>query len=257
MTLGRLAVSPWRCGIARGGRTTELVADRVYYGILELIERGEIRPSHILSHRKLAERLGSSKLSVATALQRLEHEGLVASVPRVGTRLLHVDTHALWGWLQWRLAIECQAARHANQWMLTDDRRQLVELGRRADDALAEMEAARESVADDHHAMPHTREGRHPDIDFHAFLAGHCGCDRLGEELKRLNIFRIKFSLCEAAQIAQGPPPVGPPGHTAVAAAIVEGTPAHADAVMRDHLEQSGKVCHFMAWYAATYRPDL
>ncbi len=51
------------------------------------ILRGEFPLGAALSRRKLGIQFGMSFLPISEAIQRLEHDGLVESGPRVGTRV--------------------------------------------------------------------------------------------------------------------------------------------------------------------------
>ncbi len=55
--------------------------------VRERILRGELAIGQVISRRKVAAELGMSFLPVSEALLRLEHEGLLESRPRSGTRV--------------------------------------------------------------------------------------------------------------------------------------------------------------------------
>jgi DNA-binding GntR family transcriptional regulator len=60
------------------------LSDRVYAQIRDMILAGELMPGEKIYQEKLADQLGVSRTPLLKALQRLEHEFLVTSVPRRG-----------------------------------------------------------------------------------------------------------------------------------------------------------------------------
>ena len=87
------------------------LSQRAYRHIREQIFRGRIPLGAALPRRKLAKELGISPLPVAEALQRLESDGLVESLPRVGTRVKVPRPLDIRGHYVVREALETQAAR--------------------------------------------------------------------------------------------------------------------------------------------------
>ncbi len=79
------------------GRTLAESADeavdnvtRVYEALRSLIVQGQLPPGARISERAVVARMGSSRTPVRSALHRLQHEGFVASVGRVGDQRLIV-----------------------------------------------------------------------------------------------------------------------------------------------------------------------
>jgi len=60
------------------------LTDRVYLILKEMILNGELEPGQKIVQEKLSEKLGISRSPLLKALQRLEHEFLVESIPRRG-----------------------------------------------------------------------------------------------------------------------------------------------------------------------------
>ena len=91
--------------------------DRIYRelraAILEVDVYGDHAEAHRLDERQLSQQLGVSRTPVREALQRLEHEGLVVSLPRRGTFVARktkqeiIETITAWA------ALESMAARLA------------------------------------------------------------------------------------------------------------------------------------------------
>lgn len=58
--------------------------ERCVEAIRQLILDGEYLPGQTMRHMKLAERLGTSRIPVREALKKLEADGVVSYVPRIG-----------------------------------------------------------------------------------------------------------------------------------------------------------------------------
>jgi len=67
---------------------------RVYTALQTAIVTGELAPGARLRDQELAERLGVSRTPVREALQQLESEGLVATIPRAATRVMALGAPA-------------------------------------------------------------------------------------------------------------------------------------------------------------------
>jgi DNA-binding GntR family transcriptional regulator len=214
-------------------KSTTGLADQAYQQLLELISEGKIREADIISHRDLAVRLGMSKLPIGTALKRLEREGLVKSAQRVGTRVCRIDAEAMWGMLQWRIALECQIARLACGWIDPAGADRLLDAAQKVEQLFSLS----------------YKNAFQADVEFHLLLGDLCGCRRLREELDRLNIYYIKMVICEAVSAATQKPPFPPPDHQTLAQAILSGPPEEAEKCMREHLENSTSLYGFVQWY--------
>lgn len=211
----------------------QILVDAAYQGIVELIAAGELSPGAIVSHRRLAERLSMSKQPVGMALALLEYEGVVASRPRVGTVVNRVTADDMWGMLQWRLAIECRAA------TLACDR-----IGGAESLRLRELAAALDGAIGTAGAIALERE-------FHLAVAAASGCGKLYQELRKLNLFYLKSSLCDALRLvrAAGGQIPCPVPHAEVAAAIRPGNGRQAAEILARHLEESPDMRAFTSAY--------
>ncbi len=109
------------------------LAQRAYDLIRASILKGELPLGTPLSRRKLAEQLGMSFLPVSEALQRLEHDGLVESRPRVGTRVRVPTSMDIRGHYLVREALETQAARVYAEKASPQERREMMELAKQLD----------------------------------------------------------------------------------------------------------------------------
>ena len=70
--------------LALNGGGTVPQSERIYQELKEAILSGEIAPSTVLSQNELARQYDVSRSPVRDALRRLEQEGLVQLVPKVG-----------------------------------------------------------------------------------------------------------------------------------------------------------------------------
>src|SRR5215469_10459194 len=119
----------------RAQRSSEVsgLADEAYLVVRDRILRGELAAGQVISRRKIAAELGMSFLPVSEALLRLEHDGLLESRPRAGTRV-RVPTRAdVEGHYTVREALEVQAAMLFAEKATREERAELQKLAARVD----------------------------------------------------------------------------------------------------------------------------
>ena len=114
------------------------LAERAYSLIRDKILRGEFPLGTALSRRKLAAQFGMSFVPVSEAIQRLEHDGLVESRPRVGTRVRTPTPQDVRDRYIIREALESQSARLFAEKASPDERLELRKMAARLD-AMAEQ----------------------------------------------------------------------------------------------------------------------
>ncbi|MGE7020960.1 GntR family transcriptional regulator [Solibacillus cecembensis] len=85
------------------GKTLQETA---YDEIKNKIIRGDFLESGFTSQNQLAAELGISRTPIMTALQRLEHEGLVKIIPKHGIQILGLNVQELEEIYELRLAVE-------------------------------------------------------------------------------------------------------------------------------------------------------
>lgn len=221
-----------------------LLKDRVYDRIVRLIQRGDLTDADLISHRRLAERLRVSPQPVRDALSRLEREGLVETIPRVGTRLKRVDAEHFFGLINWRIALECQIARLASEHATDEQREAMIEAGR-------EMDA--QYCGPDADEVESTRA----DEAFHLKIASYCGAPLLHEELTRLSIYNVKRLICEALALTRERSPTPPSTHEDIARAIASGDPGQAEQAMRNHFDHAENLYGFIKSYHNSKRKQL
>ena len=113
------------------------LADSAYASVLGRLQSGELRFGHTVSRRAIARELGMSLPPVAEAFQKLEHEGLLESRPRVGTKVRVPSVADVRGHYMVREALECQAARLFAVCAKTSERDSLLQQGADLDRMLA------------------------------------------------------------------------------------------------------------------------
>lgn len=203
----------------------ENLTDTAYQKILDMISTGELAPGSLISHRQLALRLELSKQPVGSALERLEYDGIVKALPRVGTIVVPVNSAEMWGWCQWRCAIESRCAALAAERITPEQLQELEHLALTID-ALLAADAPRP-------------EQFHHDIAFHRFLGECSNCHRLAAELRKLNIYCFKMQLCDALQMVSEEERSKRIPHKNIVDALCSGDGKRAAEVMTAHLESS------------------
>ncbi len=96
---------------SKGNGDGRKLSEHAYFVVRNAILSGALGFGQSVTRRELSKQLGMSLLPVSEALQRLEHEGLVESKPRVGTRVRTPSELDIRGHFAVREALEGQAAR--------------------------------------------------------------------------------------------------------------------------------------------------
>lgn len=104
------------------------VHERTYTKLRELIAGGELPPGAPLSLRPLANRLGVSKMPVVEAIRRLERDGLITVVPRLGAKVKEWSSDEVTEAYHIRRALESEAARLFVMRASRADKEKLVQL---------------------------------------------------------------------------------------------------------------------------------
>ena len=128
---------------ARKSSENNGLAGEAYTTVRERILRGELAIGQVISRRKVAAELGMSFLPVSEALLRLEHEGLLESRPRAGTRVRVPTPADVEGHYVVREALEAHAAMLFVTQATRDERNELMKLALRIDALSAQSEGNR------------------------------------------------------------------------------------------------------------------
>jgi DNA-binding GntR family transcriptional regulator len=86
---------------------------RVYELLKEKIVKNELKPQEYLNEQLIARDLGVSKTPVREAMQKLEHERLITTIPNKGSFVSNVGIDRIREVFQIREVMECAAARLA------------------------------------------------------------------------------------------------------------------------------------------------
>lgn len=87
------------------------LAQQVYEELLEKLYSGGLAPGTLLNRRAVALSAGVSPAPALEAMLRLEHEGLLVTIPRKGTQVRILRQADVRDSMILREALECQAAR--------------------------------------------------------------------------------------------------------------------------------------------------
>jgi len=98
-----------------------LLSDVAYRALRDAITRGMLDEGERLADRRIAESLELSRTPVREALQRLESEGFIRNVPRIGLVVAEVTPQDIEDIYVIRIALEGVAARLAAQHASTAD----------------------------------------------------------------------------------------------------------------------------------------
>ncbi len=195
------------------------LAERAYQAVRRTILRGELPPGAALSRRPLAKQLGVSFLPISEALQRLEHEGLVESWPRVGTRVKLFTLQDVRGNYVLREALESQSARLFAEKASAAERDELCRMAAQVDRMQAD-----------------------PKVDFFDFFAFHerfhrriaecTGCPALCEAIEKTHTLIRTWQCACISNYREMPARY----HAELVEALCGGDPEQADRVMRLHV---------------------
>ncbi len=89
----------------------ETLAEQAYRCLRQKLFDFELLPGDRLSETELADALGLSRTPLRQALQRLQHEGLVDAVPRLGWAVPPLQFDRIDAQYDFRILIECFAVR--------------------------------------------------------------------------------------------------------------------------------------------------
>lgn len=209
----------------RTAKAAATLADKAYEQIRDKILRGEYPLGSALPRRKLAVELGMSFLPVSEALQRLEHDGLVESKPRVGTRVRVPGRQDVLERYTLREALETQAARLFVENSTKEQKAELERMARRLDqlyDCCAEGEVETDflfSVRTYH-------------MKFHLFVAACTGCALLRETIEREQVLVFNWLFDTVVNRTALPANF----HSDLAKVLVTGDALKAGEAMRKHV---------------------
>jgi DNA-binding GntR family transcriptional regulator len=231
----------------RGRASTETLADQAYVEIRSRILKGRYPLGAALSRRALAVELGMSFLPVSEALQRLEHDGLVESRPRAGTRVRVPSVEEIRERYQLREALETQSARLFTVTATKAEKVEVRRLAKRLDRLYAHYLA---SPGDTEAHLAFQTEH----MAFHGQVAEASRCHLLKVALEREQVLIYNALLDVAARQRSLPPDF----HAELAGALASGDVQKADEAMRRHVNfgfpsvvEGLKTSHVTRWRSA------
>jgi DNA-binding GntR family transcriptional regulator len=201
------------------------LAERAYLAVRDEILRGQLPPGTPVSRRRVARELGMSVLPVTEALRRLQEEGLLETRARAGTRVRvpsDADVRQLY---ELREALETQAARLFAERSTPAERRAIERSAREVD---RQFNRLAKHVHDA--ALRFAVHQRH--VQLHMQIADIAQSELLRQMIERNHVLVRNWLFDVAARRT----PLPPRFHAELAAALVSGDPARADAAMRAHV---------------------
>ncbi|HEY9106758.1 MAG TPA: GntR family transcriptional regulator [Roseateles sp.] len=104
------------------------LADQAYAQLKQLIFDFALMPGDRVSETELAQRVAVSRTPLRAALQRLEREGFLKLLPRLGWQVAPLDFDVMDELYDLRTLIECEAARHMAEHEQRPELSQLADL---------------------------------------------------------------------------------------------------------------------------------
>jgi DNA-binding GntR family transcriptional regulator len=201
------------------------LTDQAYASIRERLLRGQLRMGTAISARSLASELGMSHLPVSQALRRLEHEGLIESRPRAGSRVrIPTETDIRERYIV-REALESQAARLFATRATAAQRAELRRMGEHLD-LLFNRLAAGDADAEFLFAV-HSFH-----FQLHMRIAEYAGCEALRVLIERNQVLIMNWFYDISANRRALPPRF----HRELVEVLAGGDPLAADNAMREHV---------------------
>jgi GntR family transcriptional regulator, rspAB operon transcriptional repressor len=184
-----------------------------------MILRGELPPGAAISRRALATELGMSFLPISEALQRLEHEGLLESWPRVGTRVRVPTLQDVRDNYVIREALESQSARMFAEKASAAEREEMIQAAEKVDAAHGDP-----AVEFFDFFTLHER--------FHRRISECTGCPALTQAIEKTNTLIRTWQYAAISEFREMPAGY----HRSLMDVLGRGNPEEADRVMRAHV---------------------
>ena len=198
------------------------LAAQAYTAIRNKILKGQISLGQAISRRGIAAELGMSFIPVAEAMQRLEADGMLESLPRIGTRVRVPSASDVRDRYVIREALEVQSARLFCQKASATEREELSVMARQLDEMAERNSAAGEQQF----------EFQSLHVRFHMRIAECTGCIPLYDLLEKnqVLIFNWLFDVV-GQQLAQSAR-----FHQELAESLSGRDPDAAEATVRAHV---------------------
>src|ERR1035438_1196967 len=220
-------------------RESSGLAGEAYVIVRERILRGELAIGQVISRRKLAAELGMSFLPVSEALLQLEHEGLLESSPRAGTRVRVPTRQDVRGHYVVREALEVQAAMLFCSGATPGERAELQKLAARVDALSVQAEVNRFVYLNLHEKL-------------HRRIAECSRCGALCDAIRKTAALASTW-LCATRKPASNVPPDPPPPKPPAPLPPGLAPPASPPPTVRRAATRTCSKC----WWAPTPPPPL
>jgi len=137
-----------------------------------MLKTGYLAPDSRIVEQELAKEFGVSRTPIREAILRLANEGLLVSVPNLGTFVKRFSVGDVREMFEIREVLEGLAYRNAVERFEDSDRKKLLGLA---------------SKTDTERTNGNWNEAFRTDEKFHKFIIDHCGSEALKKELSKFN----------------------------------------------------------------------
>jgi DNA-binding GntR family transcriptional regulator len=193
--------------------------DQICGRLREKLKDGSLLAESRIVEQDLAAEFGVSRTPIRESIRRLASEGLLVSVPNLGTFVKRFSLADVREMFEVREVLEGLAYRNAVERFDADDVAELLRIAEITD-------AARQAGRWD--------EAFKTDEDFHQFIIDRCGSDTLKKELAKFN-FQTSLIRADLSSVA---PRIKRREITVTHTELAQATndPAKAESLMREHI---------------------
>jgi DNA-binding GntR family transcriptional regulator len=208
-------------------RSRASLSNQAYEAIRDRILHGDLTVGTELSRRTLADEFRISPVPVMEALQRLEHDGLVETRPRVKTRVRIPTTQDIHDQFTLREALEVHSARLFSSQATPEERDELSRLAV----SLDELDAQIERTDDSEHRRQLILTEHRLHMRLHMRIAGCARCAALTRaiELNQTLIFKWLLDMTPRLKLPAN-------WHETLIRALRVENPEQAESAMRIHV---------------------
>ena len=151
------------------------------------LKEGELKPESRIVEQELAEEFGVSRTPIREAILHLANEGLLVSVPNLGTFVKRFSVGDVQEMFEIREVLEGLAFRNAVERFDDTEREELMELAKKTDQE---------------RANGNWQEAFRTDEGFHKFIIDRCGSSTLQHELDKFN-FQTSLIRADLSSVAK------------------------------------------------------
>jgi len=151
------------------------------------LKKGELKPDSRIVEQDLAEEFGVSRTPIREAILHLAAEGLLESVPNLGTFVKRFSISDVKEMFEIREVLEGLAYRNATERFDAADRKELLKLAKKTDTE---------------RAKGNWEEAFRTDEGFHEFIINRCGSAVLKHELSKFN-FQTSLIRADLSPVAK------------------------------------------------------